>query len=196
MIHEHGMARSSCARHVALALLRGGGTGPTDNPSGHICLGEIYVESLPLSRTYDTFRHELLHALGFGTGQFWQEMLRNPFTGDRDNPPDTYFVGENAYRAFLELGGGVFYATEGVPVANGSPTNVQPNSHWRSAIIDNDVMVGCDDVAAYYDNLECGDVPPVSKITLGALADMGWIVDMDMAEAGTRTGCFRECRGW
>ena len=101
------------------------------------------------------------------------------------------------YSAFLDLGGGDFYESEGVPVANGAPSNVQANTHWRSEIIDNEIMVGCDDVYAHFtEGAECGEVTPVSAITLGALADMGWIVDMGMAEPGTRTGCFRSCRDW
>lgn len=175
----------------------GSGSGPTDAPNGAFAVGrELGLLTSP-AQYYDIIRHELAHVLGIGSGLKWWNLLRNRFTGDYANPPDTYFAGELAYQAFVEMGGKDFYQSEGVPVANGSPSNVQANTHWRSEIIDNDVMVSCDDVAAHYtEGNECGEIAPVSTITLGALADMGWIVDMNMAEPGTRTGCFRSCRDW
>ena len=178
------------------SITSAGGSGPTDDPTGSVCMGEAFFTLHAPTFMYETFRHEVLHALGIGSGQEWYARIRNKFTWDYGSPPpDTHFVGERAYRAFVELGGKDFYQSAGVPVANGSPSNVQANSHWRSEIIDNEIMVGCDDVYAHYtEGAECAVIAPVSAITLGALADMGWIVDMNMAEWGTRVGCFRSCR--
>ena len=166
------------------------GSGPTDSPMGSIAIGRnLGLLSRP-DDFYNTVRHELAHVLGIGAGREWWDRLRNRFAGDASNPPDTHFVGELAYQAFLDLGGGDFYETEGVPVANGAqPTRVQPNSHWQQHVIDTELMVGCRDHVT--GEPPCPLVMPVSTITLAALADMGWIVDMSLAEPGTRIGDWR-----
>lgn len=166
----------------------GSGSGPTASPEGLIAIGRDYWDAPIISPVhfYDLVRHELAHALGFGSGNPWRERLVNPFTGDRDNLPDTHFRGRQAHEAFLALGGGEFYRSQGVPVANGSPGPALPNSHWRFNIIVHETMAGCSE------RYSCDSHPaPVSRITLGALADMGWVVDMSMAEAGTRVGNFQ-----
>ena len=166
----------------------GSGSGPTDAPSGAIGIGRDLGMLTPPYSFYNMARHELAHVLGIGSGREWWSRLRNPFdASDYDNPPDTHFSGELAYRAFLDMGGGDFYEIEGVPVANGrSPFRVQPNTHWQQHVIDTEVMVGCRDHMP--EDPPCPDVMPVSTITLAALADMGWVVDMSLAEPGTRIG--------
>ncbi len=168
----------------------GTGTGPTDQPGGAVAFGrDLGLVTRP-ARFYNIARHELAHALGIGSGREWWTRLRNRFDGDRDNPPDTHFVGERAYRAFREMGGGDFYESEGVPVANGRvPSRVQPNTHWQQHVIDTELMVDCRDHLP--EDPPCPDVMPVSPITLAALADMGWIVDMSLAEPGARIGDWR-----
>ena len=167
----------------------GSGSGPTASPEGLIAIGRDSWDAPRIGSPvnfYDLVRHELAHALGFGSGDPWREYLVNPFSGDRNNPADTHFRGKQAHEAFLALGGGEFYGSPGVPVANGSPGPSQPNSHWRFNIIVHEIMAGCSE------RYPCDTHPaPVSKITLGALADMGWIVDMSLADAGARVGDFR-----
>ena len=169
----------------------GGGTGPVSNPSGEMNIQSTYPLWAGPTRFYGTVRHELAHALGFGVAGSWYDLLKNPYPcgNSRGTCPiqDTHFQGEQAYQAFLDLGGGEYYGTRGVPVEDGTPgRGGNPNGHWRVSIIDREFMAGCKHVAAD----PCPSPEPVSAITLGALADMGWVVDMSMAESGTRVGNF------
>ena len=85
---------------------------------------------------------------------------------------DTHFPGPNAVAAFDEAGGSG-YGGGKVPVMN-NPFRRGADQHWRSVV--------CGEIMSYY---ECGDRRVVSAITLGALADFGWIVDMSVAEEYT-----------
>lgn len=191
-----GDSRQVAVRIVDHGRTWAGGDGAVPEPSGTVSIGtELGPLTHPL-RFYNVLRHELAHVLGIGAGAMWWDQLVNP--ADINHPEtvlDTHFTGERAYQEFLDLGGGDYYDSPGVPVANGGPSNVQLNTHWRSHIIDNEVMVGCDDVYAHFtEGVECVSPHPVSRLTLAALADMGWIVDMSMAEPGTRVGNFRRNR--
>lgn len=168
-----------------------GNGNPETAPWGILSIGsEVGLITSP-AQFYNTVRQQLAQALGFGTGAGWRARLVHPFQqpADHDNPPDTHFAGESAYQAFLDLGGGDFYGTEGVPVSNGSPGPVSPNSFWRFNIIDQELMAGCWDL----EGDPCPDVLPVSTITLAAMADMGWTVDMSLAEPGVRVGNCTPC---
>ena len=176
----------------------GGGTGPETaegnpitTPFGLVSIGsELGLITSP-AEFYDSTRGLLAKALGFGTGEGWFSRLVNPYAGpaDRADPPDTHFVGPLAYKAFLDLGGGDFYDTEGVPVANGSTGPGPPNGHWRFSIIDRELMAGCSGEPGN----PCPEILPVSTISLAALADMGWVVDMSLAEPGARIGNCTPC---
>ena len=165
----------------------GVGSGPVENPRGSVYLGEYFFGFGSPLHLYRLLRHETLHALGIGSGQPWRDRLRNPVESrDQDPPPDTHFVGRNAHAAFAALGGTRLYDTPDVtPVSNGSPGPTQENSHWRDNIVLMEIMVGCQ----LKEDEDCMDkITPVSGITLGALADMGWTVDLSLAEPGARLG--------
>lgn len=154
---------------------------PTQRPFGHINVRSTYPLWAGPNRFYETMRHELAHVLGIGVGAAWDYRLRNPYRGQPGEPPDTYFDGDMAYRAFTALGGGEHYETRGVPVQNGgSGLGGNPNSHWRASVIGHELMALC--------SSDPSDYCPASAITLGALADMGWTVKMEMAESGARIG--------
>lgn len=114
---------------------------------------------------YDTALHEIAHVLGFGTGK-WHEVLRDPA---RDAPgADTHFPGPLAIKAFDDAGG-LRYTGGKVPVANiGGRGTI--DSHWRRDVLDGEVM---------------GPSAPggrLSAITLQALADLGYEVDLSKAD--------------
>lgn len=103
---------------------------------------------------YEIVRHEIGHILGMAAGTAaWDELVQ-----------DHAFLGRNAVAAFLDLGG----QGSGVPLEDDGY-----RSHWSEAEMGGELMSPWIGVA---------ERPPVSAITLGALADLGWVVDMSVAE--------------
>ncbi len=116
----------------------------------------------------DTILHEMGHVLGFGT--LWGTLL----TGKGTTNPR--FVGAQAEQAWHALGG-----SGGVPVENCLDANNNPipncgagteDGHWREAIFGNELMTGF---------LNSG-VNPLSRVTIGSLADLGYSVDESKAD--------------
>ena len=94
------------------------------------------------------------HEIGhvLGIGTRWHELVN-----------DGTFVGGKAVEAFLRLGG----QGAGVPLEG-------DHGHWSEDEMGVELMTpGIRGDASY---------SPVSAITLGALADIGWAVDMSVAE--------------
>ncbi len=102
--------------------------------------------------------HELLHALGFSSTTFNNLDL----VATRNGYP--YFTGDSAVAAWVAAGGTEYYPDK-VPLL--------PNDyHWQVIFFDDEIM----------GPLEGGIL---SAITLQALADMGYTVDLGFAEAFT-----------
>lgn len=103
---------------------------------------------------YETVRHEIGHILGMAAGTAaWDELVR-----------DHAFLGRNAVAAFLDLGG------------QGAEIPLEDDgyrSHWSEAEMGGELMSP---------RIGVSERPPLSAITLGALADLGWVVDMSVAE--------------
>ena len=100
--------------------------------------------------------HEIGHVLGFGS--FWVELgYLRALDGD------THFNGPLATAAFNEAGG-VNYHGAKVPVS-------QSGIHWRSGVFHEEIMSGA--------------VQPISAITVQSLADLGYGVDVNQADAYT-----------
>ena len=103
---------------------------------------------------YETVRHEIGHILGMAAGTAaWDELVQ-----------DNAFLGRNAVTAFLDLGG----QGSGVPLEDDGY-----RSHWSEAELGGELMSP---------RIGVSERPPLSAITLGALADLGWVVDMSVAE--------------
>lgn len=103
---------------------------------------------------YETVRHEIGHILGMAAGTAaWDELVQ-----------DNAFLGRNAVAAFLDLGG----QGSGVPLEDDGY-----RSHWSEAELGGELMSP---------RIGVSERPPLSAITLGALADLGWVVDMSVAE--------------
>ena len=121
--------------------------------------------------TYEVMLHELGHAFGIGT--YWYEgdlQLVNPPRGERR--VDSHFPGPNAVAAFDEAGGSGYLGGK-VPLTNDPAEDAGAGTHWRSVL--------CGEIMAYGD-CRLTDLNVVSAISLGALADFGWVVDMSVAE--------------
>lgn len=108
--------------------------------------------------------HEIAHVLGLGT--LWDRggLLRDP--SETDPGADTHFAGPLATVAF-DAAGGSDYAGAKVPVENGGD-----DGHWRESVFGRELMSP---------KLTVGAANPLSEISLQALADMGYDVDVSRA---------------
>lgn len=106
--------------------------------------------------------HEAGHSLGIGARAFqgWDSGAVRLSTM---NP---HFTGQNAVAGFNDYAGSKAYLTTGIPLA-------LTGSHWREANFDAEAMSGY---------INRGVNMPVSKVSIGALADLGYPVDMEAAE--------------
>lgn len=115
--------------------------------------------------------HEMGHVLGIGTIWHQFDLLVNPSLAVTGNP-DTHFPGPRAIAAFDDAGGTAYTDGEKVPVENRAGPG-SGDSHWRESILDHELMTP-------YQN---GGVPdPLSAITVQSLADLGYTVDVSIAE--------------
>lgn len=133
---------------------------------GIITLDEPDMKLLKDSdRAVDLMIHEMAHVLGFGAIWSRMELIEG---ADGDDPR---FTGPEAVGAYRALGG------EGdVPVeAEGGEGTV--HSHWRESVFGDEVMTG---FAAPE-----GVPQPLSAVTIGSMADLGYVVDMAAADPYT-----------
>ncbi len=154
---------------------RGAGPG-SYHPAGGIYWTRDHPYAAPFGRVPDNFTYEvMLHELGhvFGIGTYWYSgdvRLVNLPSGARR--VDTHFPGPNAVAAFNEAGGSGYPGGK-VPVTNDPAEDADAGGHWRSVVCGEIMTRG---------NCPGEDLNVVSAITLGALADFGWVVDRSVAE--------------
>ena len=108
--------------------------------------------------------HEMGHVLGLGTLSGWYDILQG--TGG----PDPFFPGTAAVSHYTAAGG---TAPSPVPVANTGGDGTR-DAHWREAHRGRELMTGF---------LTLGVSNPLSAITVGALQDLGYVVDASAADA-------------
>lgn len=108
--------------------------------------------------------HEMLHVIGVGT--IWQ--LTGNLTGA--GGPDPQFTGTMATAEYNTI-----FGTNGnsVPVENTGGQGTR-DGHWRESVLDNELMTGF---------LNSGQMNPLSRITVGSLADIGYTVNLNAADA-------------
>lgn len=110
--------------------------------------------------------HEIGHVLGLGT--LWQS--RGLLTGARTSNP--LYVGPQALAAYNSIFG---TTATGIPVENSGGSGTR-DSHWRETTFRNEIMTG-------YINSGSN---PLSRLTVGALADLGYTVNYAAADNYTR----------
>ena len=114
--------------------------------------------------------HEMGHVLGIGTAWRSFGLLVNPSLG---NPgADTHFKGRLGIEAFDAAGGTDYDGGEKVPVENQAGPG-SGDAHWRESVLDHELMTP-------YQN--GGILDPLSAITIQSLADLGYTVDVKLAE--------------
>jgi hypothetical protein len=107
--------------------------------------------------------HEMAHVLGFGT--VWEQdgLLKDP---GGSNPRFTGPVATAQYNAIFGR------SDAAVPVENSGGPGTH-DEHWRESAFGNELMTGFVDDGAN----------PISRVTVGSLADIGYLVDMSAADA-------------
>ena len=123
------------------------------------------LQSLRSQGTLDqVIVHEMGHVLGFGT--LWE--LRN-FVDD-SRPGDPLYTGPQALETYRQFAG--VADAPGVPLANtGGPGTFA--SHWREALFTNELMTGFINRGSN----------PLSALSLSAMSDLGYDVDLSRADA-------------
>lgn len=114
---------------------------------------------------YEVILHEMGHVLGLGTSWTLQGRIANVLT-------DPGYNGQAGTAAFRELGGSGF-----VPVENQGGTGTALG-HWRESVFDDELMTGYLGV----------DPVKLSRLTIAALADQGYGVDLAAADGYTLPG--------
>ena len=131
-------------------------------------LSATWIDSADVERMLDEDAlvpvafHELAHALGF-SGRHWGRLALL----DEDEDYDPHFEGELAIEAFDEAGG-EDYDGEKVPVQR------RVYSHWRESVFRDEIMTPTINLR--------DDEAPISAITLQAMADAGYKVDVSRAD--------------
>lgn len=113
----------------------------------------------------DVITHEMGHVLGIGTIWTNKKLLKGAGT---KNPT---FRGKRAMAEFGALRGTKAAA---VPVENTGGPGTR-DSHWRDSVFKNELMTG----------FVAGAGNPISRMTVGSLQDLGYVVDFAAAEPYT-----------
>lgn len=116
--------------------------------------------------------HEMGHALGFGVATPWTNVLVGAGTAD------PYWPGTTAVARYDAAGG---TAVNKVPVANTGGEGTR-DAHWREAHMGAELMTGY---------LNSGVTNPLSAISIGAMQDMGYMVNLSVADAYTVSPALR-----
>ena len=133
-------------------------------------LGEAVINSTKIGDPgiKYTIVHEIAHALGFNQ-PFWSGTGFNLFGGTTADPR---YTGANALREYNSIFG---TQATGVPLADTGGAGTY-GSHWRSSVFGTEIM------SAGWDTTRT-DVRPFSRITVGVMQDLGYVVNYAKADA-------------
>ena len=133
------------------------------------------LDLLDLDDQRELLLHEMGHVLGIGSLWSSSDLLRNPSLGADGAGADTHFAGPLAIAAFDEAGGTAYSEGEKVPVENRAGPG-SADVHWRQSVMRTELMTP-------YATIGAPD--PLSAITIQSLADLGYVVDVGVAEPYT-----------
>ena len=150
-----------------------------DDPPHHTAVGVMLFDVLDLATIESTNRlnavilHEMGHVLGFGT--LWNFLSNALLTGAGTSDP--FFNGSSARGAFLAAAAPpTIFTGNPVPVENSGGPGTR-DSHWREAILTNELMTGF---------ISAPGVPnPLSAFTAASMRDMGYVVNDAVADVFT-----------
>jgi len=109
-----------------------------------------------------TILHEMGHVLGIGT-QWEGKNLISP-----GNAPFLY-LGANGIQGQKDIGG------QGNPIIEDQGGAGTARGHWKESVYQNELMTG----------FLSGNTQPMSRLTVQALKDLGYVVDLTQADAFT-----------
>ena len=145
-------------------FLRGGSNIPA---MGEMTFDTADIANLESSGALlDVIPHEMGHVLGIGT--IWSNL--GLITGVGGTDPR--FLGSRAVAEYNTIFGN---SDSSIPVADNTEGVSTRDAHWRESVFENELMTGA---------LDAG-VNPLSRITVAMLADLGYTVDMNAADAYT-----------
>lgn len=139
---------------------------------GRVRLDEADVQNMLSNGTLgDVILHEIGHVLGIGT--LWNSfgLLQDP-AAEADPDLDPWFSGAGAIAGFDAVGGTSYTDGNKVPVENTGGGGTR-NAHWRESALEHELMTGW--LSAL--------VNPLSLVTVGSLADLGYQVDSGQADS-------------
>lgn len=173
--------------------------------SGRVRINKRYFDNGDFAKTdhqnqtefYHTIRHEICHILGISS-TFFLDLVGSPIGQyTEDGQVKYYFHGENAtkqYKSYIEddqLRSGIV----GIPLEDSGGSSTA-GGHWEEGdneryingnlhpALDTEMMTGYAESDTAYS--------PVSRMTLGALHDIGWVVDYTKAEPYSLDGSVTE----
>ncbi|MDE2795962.1 MAG: hypothetical protein OXL34_14165 [Gemmatimonadota bacterium] len=144
---------------------------------GAIVLDEADIEGLESDGVFETVvMREMAKAMGFDP-VLWNihGFLKNPSSANEPEA-DAHMNAALVVAAF-NAAGGENYTGAKVPLENGTVPGVS-NRTWRASVFGNEIMT------PYL----TGDTPPLSRITLEALYEVGYELDVTMADPFTLSG--------
>jgi hypothetical protein len=112
--------------------------------------------------------HEMGHVLGIG-GLWWSKGLATGY-----GSADPQYIGANGLREYRTLAG--LPNAAGVPVENTGGRGTA-YGHWRESVFVTELMTGYAE--------DAGVAMPISRMTVGSLQDMGYVVDYTKADPYT-----------
>jgi hypothetical protein len=144
--------------------------------NGLPCQGAIVIDTYDIlwmqrqGRLLDVLTHEIGHVLGFDK-TFWQ--LKGLLQGDKTLDPR--FTGARAAAEYRALFGN---RETGVPLEDHRARPGTEISHWRETVFTTELMTGWNDITPN----------AFSRVTIAAMADLGYTVNMAAAEPFARPG--------
>jgi hypothetical protein len=116
--------------------------------------------------------HEMMHVVGIGVYWDYKGLL-----ADKDLATVRFTGAMAAEQCRAE--GGISICADAVPVEDAGGDGTR-NSHWRETTFDTEIMTGWENSPMVNGTA----LPaPISRMTVGSLADIGYVINLDAADA-------------